>query len=655
MIRRFVWSRAIAVGFALMLGLNVAPVRAADPADDLVHVKGRVLGPDGRPMPGAAVYAVGDAWGFDAPLAEMRAAADGSFEIAFSKSHFKGEDVSFWRYTAVAAVAPGFAPAWDQWDQTDSSGNLVLQLTAEDVPIEGRIVDLEGRPVKGAMIKLQRISTEAKPLNALDITGEELSYLARPSRPQLPGFVVTGNRPIQTDEQGKFTITGIGKDRTAVLQVRGDGLAISELEVVTRKQETDSRSFQNYIEVRKTVYGASFEFVIEPGRVVEGTVRDAQTKQPLAGVTVQPSQWTRIAKSITDASGHYRIEGLRRKGVEKISAIPNDEQCYFMRDATLPNTEGSAPTTIDFELHRGTWITGKVTNAVTGEPVEGTRINYLPYVTNLYVDKLPEFHGHYAIPGPETRYVSDAKGMYRVVTAPGQAIVSAWCVSQSFRCGTGADKIKAPINPNGNHFDTYRPYPSKRNPSAMKDVEIADNVQNDTRVDFELDPGITIHIKVVDPQSNPLVGVAVYKDHPGFSMDYKKTAMFDAVAFGPDEQRDIIMWYMPRRLGKVLRLKPADAPNGELTVMLEPLATMTGRLLGNDGFPMAHALVLASYDTPGTGTDADGRFKLTVLPGGRSYQITGSQGRDEFNTDAEHITIKAGETKDLGDVRYKKY
>jgi protocatechuate 3,4-dioxygenase beta subunit len=547
-------------------------------------------------------------------------------------------------------------PVWDRWDQTNDSGNLVLQLKSGDVPIEGRILNLEGQPVNGAMVRLHHVSDQAKPLNSLGIEGGDLSYLSRQSRPLLPGFVASGGGWIETDPQGKFRIAGVGADRTAVLQIRGPGLAISEIEVATRPQEIESRAFQSYLEVRRTVYGAKFDYTIEPGRVIEGTVRDADTHEPMAGVTVAPSQWTKLAQSVTDAKGHYRIEGLRRKGVFKITAIPRDDQCYFMQDARLADADSAAATTNDFDLHRGVWITGKVTNAATGEPVEGTRINFLPYLSNPYVQKLPEFRhpvSNLEIPGDETRYVSNADGTYRVVAAPGPAIVSAWCVTQSFRHGTGSEAIKGPISKNGGNFDTYGPWASKNHPTAMKEVDIAPDVKQDTRLDFQLDPGISIHLKVVDPQGNPLVGVAASGDRPGFGMDYKKSATFDAIAFAPDERRTLWFWDMPQRLAKTITLKASDAPGGSLPVTLEPLATLTGRLIGPDGLPMANAMVQWAYDSPGAGTDSEGRFKLLVVSGRQPYHLSGIKGRQEFDTDANKIAIKAGETKDLGDVHYK--
>ena len=92
-------------------------------------------------------------WIQEPPLAEARSGADGSFEVSFHKSPFSDRSQS-WESAVVVAAAPGFGPDWDRCGHADADagagGEVVLRLVPDDVPIEGHILDLQGRPVKGA-------------------------------------------------------------------------------------------------------------------------------------------------------------------------------------------------------------------------------------------------------------------------------------------------------------------------------------------------------------------------------------------------------------------------------------------------------------------------------------------------------------------------
>ena len=53
----------------------------------------------------------------------------------------------------VIAEADGFAPAWSDRGEGTSGKPAVLRLARDDLPIEGTIADLEGRPVVGANVR----------------------------------------------------------------------------------------------------------------------------------------------------------------------------------------------------------------------------------------------------------------------------------------------------------------------------------------------------------------------------------------------------------------------------------------------------------------------------------------------------------------------
>ena len=634
----------------------------ANKKDDVVHVHGQVLDPQGHAVAGAKVVAA--IRSMDAPLAESRSRADGKFEISFPRSRWLAANDEWenrWEKTVIVASSEGFGPAWARWDQTDAAGDVSLKLVPDDIPIEGRLLDLEGRPITGARVWVDDLSGHAVDLKSMNIDRSPGDGWAAVDGPpdDIPGWAIPASKPVQTGADGRFRIGGLGRDRTANLRITGPGIVRSTVQVLTRPGQRVTRTFQNYIATTETTYGAAFDYTPAPARVVSGTVRDAKTGQPMAGVLVKRNNGgvraePNLGDVVTDANGSYRIDGIPKGRNTQLLFVPNDEQPYFMSEVDVPDTAGLAPITIDVSLHRGIWISGKVTDHVTGKPVGGTRINYLPYLTNKYAFATPEFQhasGNRRIPGPETRYHSKADGTYRLVGLPGPALVTAWCTVHSYCNGVGGDKIKCPVKPGTEIFQTYDPLAARGHPNALKEVDIPDGAQ-DTHVNFELDPGITITVSVVDPQGKPMEAFTAIGQIPSMGFERIHGSTVDAVAFRPDGERRMFIWDAARKIGKAIVLRPADVPTRKLTVRLEPWSYITGRLIGPDGQPIAKARVAVAFDQPATGTDDQGRFRLAVLSG-VEYGFDSIKGREEMLSDVGQFTVAPGQVKDLGDVHVR--
>ena len=69
----------------------------------------------------------------------------------------------------------------------------------------------------------------------------------------------------------------------------------------------------------------------------------------------------RVLKASSDAEGRYRLTGMPEGKGNMILAVPNDNQPYLAREVTVPDAKGADPVTANVELHRGVWITGRVT------------------------------------------------------------------------------------------------------------------------------------------------------------------------------------------------------------------------------------------------------------------------------------------------------
>ena len=129
----------------------------------------------------------------------------------------------------------------------------------------------------------------------------------------------------------------------------------------------------------QTIYGADFIYTAGPGRPVEGVVRDAKTGAPREGVTVVSERFAgsdygeiRTLKDITDREGSYRLVGFARGSGNRLVAVPGEDRPYFQRVVPVGDPPGIGAVVVDVELHRGIWITGKVTDKASGEPVTAT-------------------------------------------------------------------------------------------------------------------------------------------------------------------------------------------------------------------------------------------------------------------------------------------
>ena len=87
-----------------------------------------------------------------------------------------------------------------------------------------------------------------------------------------------------TDANGRFVMTGFGRDRLVSLWLNGPGVALQEIQVQTRRLPT--KQVEVPVSGRPTMrpmYGDSFVHVAERGRSIHGVVRDQGTGKPIAG------------------------------------------------------------------------------------------------------------------------------------------------------------------------------------------------------------------------------------------------------------------------------------------------------------------------------------------------------------------------------------
>ena len=241
----------------------------------------------------------------------------------------------------------------------------VAQAGPADVPINGRIVDLEGRPVAGVSVTVGSVHGPK--------TGDLNAWIdaVRKGEPPWTAYGHLGadvkipeafRRDVTTDNHGRFRIAGMGRERVVELKIKGDSVAYTTIDVVTRTTEPfRAPGFPDtHGPGAQTIFGDDFTYTANTGRPIEGVVRDAKTKRPMAGVSVQSWRFagsdfvdTRQLKTVSDENGRFRLVGMPKGKGNVAIAVPRDDQPYFMREAPVGDPPGIGPVAVEIELHRG--------------------------------------------------------------------------------------------------------------------------------------------------------------------------------------------------------------------------------------------------------------------------------------------------------------
>jgi RNA polymerase sigma factor (sigma-70 family) len=695
------WARQSVRDKPVALAAGQAPDPAKPPAPapaavaSKMSVHGRVLDPDGKPVAGAKLFlppsreSVG---GMIASLLPPRpvATTDGEGRFAFQADP---PPPGLGSFLPVIAVAPGFGPDWANAGKPGPDGDLTLRLVADDVPIRGRVVDLEGRPVPGATVRIESLEAAAgndlgqvlKAAAQNEPIWPQTAVARRLSHPRYAGLAGT----VTADSAGRFEIRGVGRERIAVLQIEGASIEHRIVRIVVRPG-FDPQSLggphpepgYDQPPPRPTVYGPDFVHSARPSQLVTGTVTDKATGRPLAGVGV--NGWVEVgwgqdnAHTTTDAQGRYRLVGLPKVPQRQVTFFAADTGApYLNAGYVVADVPGVQPITFDVGLVRGAAISGRITDKVTGKPIKDAGICYNPLAGNPFYDKTPGSSSH-SFSGIACN--TDADGRYRLVALPGPGLMTAQVNIRGDQISTYArtrfdpkDKPRAYLQQAdrmGEGFTTadgHLEFLSHQ--SAYRVIDPAAGATALT-CDLQFDPGLSLSGTIVDPTGKPLVGCMAV----GLTATYDhvrtlSTAAFTAIALDPQQSRTVAFMHKDRKLAGLITLTGAEATPP--TVKLEPCGTVTGRVLDADGRPIAGVGVQIGYYSmdlgalapnirtfgPAAETDRDGRFRIDGLIADQSFGIGfRSKGRVlEIDQRKQNQAVKSGAVLDFGDLRTKPY
>jgi RNA polymerase sigma factor (sigma-70 family) len=689
---------ALTVAAALAAGIGLTARRA--PADDpppaarpaapaadapvrVVNV--RVLGPDGQPQAGARLFLPRvlkspPQFPEDVEFAERGTTdADGRCRLTLAPAEAAGP----LRLTLLAR-ADGLGCDWSEL--TNAGDELTLRL-ARDVPIEGRIVGTEGRPVAGAAVGVNTLFTT--PDERLDgfLAAWPRGWQSSPQQvlKRAYGPLDRALPAVRTGADGRFRITGVGVERVALLDVAGPGIARASVWVAARPG-LDVRPLNRAAvaavpaelrdETDPQLYGPAFDYVAAPGKTIEGMVRDAATGRPLAGVTVDTeAAYNAHVAAVTDAEGRYRLAGVPKQRTYLVGAEPPDGSPYVRAGARPDDTPGLQPVRADLTLARGVVVTGRLTDRATGRPVPGG-LRYAPLPENTFFGK----PGHDSYKYERLTTPVEADGRFRIVVIPGPGVLMAQAHQTEGAPGglrinpfrqaefTPEERKRVPV---ADEDDGARYFIAAANAReslelnhAVKLLDLAEG-SGPVTCDLSLERGRTLAVQVQGPDGRPVAGahVAGLTDLP-WRIHTLPSADATVHALDPDRPRRLVFFHADRRLAGVLTVRGDEVEPP--VVRLAAAGAVTGRVLDADGQPVASATVELSSSGPAgqlyrrlhegrelPRTGPDGRFRLDGIIPDLKFALSIRRGQTLLvgTPRIGHREVAPGRTLDLGEVR----
>ncbi len=167
------------------------------PAPGRMTIGGRVLDPQGKPLPNASVIVYGASkQGGDilkhsssAPRVLGEANCDGSGQFRLDMPRISSATHYM---VGAAALAPGFGVGWVELDVDATMPVAVITLRPEQV-IEGRLFDITGQVAQGVRVSVEGIGHPARSGGLAGRRGRGTAFLGRKSRQAHARVAAAGN------------------------------------------------------------------------------------------------------------------------------------------------------------------------------------------------------------------------------------------------------------------------------------------------------------------------------------------------------------------------------------------------------------------------------------------------------------------------------
>jgi hypothetical protein len=617
------------------------------------------------------------------PHVRATTGADGRFRFTANRTELaSGLGRLPWLRASLAAFAEGYGPAWTEGLTIDDPDGNRLELVADDAPIAGRLMDLEGRPLPDVTVRVVQIDvTPTEDLSPWLSEAQKdpktaFGAFRRMFTQWSPESLLMLIPPAKTGADGRFRLRGVGRERVVSLVIQGARVQTRVVQVMTRVGSSKLMRPpvpEGQVQIDILIYPIGFEHIAAPGREVEGDVVDAATGQPVPGVVIRPKmiqygafenpygllRWRpdRAIRTATDARGHYRLDGMPVGHPVELGTMLSDRTPYRPMSQELPDAPGIGPTRLDFKLVRGIPVEGKVTNRTTGKPVAAF-VEYHPTLENPNLSSIQDVDLFEPI-------VTRLDGSFTLPALPGPGAVIATVMDDDDRFLT-ADRARAHQPAQARKLGIIRGVTSPARSQALEPIT-PESTAKTYRCDLSVVPSPEPIVKILDPDGRPLAGAIVSGAQ---SSDLSRECWWQSRQHGVfrvtglihHRIRNLAIHHEGRRLAGTLAVR--DAEPGPLVARLRPWGTVSGRLVDRDGRPRPG--VVLSYQDSYHGrrpfaqafpkdvtTDSSGRFTFVGLVPDQEYAI--KLVPEDVYAPTVSVSwphaVEAGETKELGDVR----
>ncbi len=348
-----------------------------------VEIQGRVLGVDGKPKGGAKLLLLGR----DGEAKQLGvSAADGRFTVTVPK-----EPMYRSLFRDLVAQVDGLGIDFIGLRRDNPAKSVELRLV-KDQAIRGRVVNTEGKPVRGVRVAVASVDVPIN--NSLDtfLDAWMKLLLANGKGTNTAKALWAGTGAVlatTTDADGRFALHGIGAERTATLRLSGGGIADTSVNIANRAgfdpkpyNQAFRRLFRPCQRQQRSSAGCSrgccpvLMFPLSP-RLKRSFAASSRTPTP---ARVSRGWWSALTgywdemmwpfplKAKTNAEGRYEIHGVRKAKKYLIQFMIDAVTGYRPSQVWAEDTAGYQPVSADLKVKKGVIVTGKVIDGATARP-----------------------------------------------------------------------------------------------------------------------------------------------------------------------------------------------------------------------------------------------------------------------------------------------
>ncbi|MDE0185887.1 MAG: sigma-70 family RNA polymerase sigma factor [Candidatus Poribacteria bacterium] len=522
------------------------PATAAGNEGENLIYSGRVVDSDGAPVADAEVfYSIR----LDPSKSVARTGADGTFRFKFPRPSVKERDK-----VSIVAKHPKYAIGWQNCP-LQSKLDIEIQLGTPGV-ISGRILNSAGDPILDAEARIQYL-----------FSGYPTSGMPEGDL----GMDVYPIQPAVTDTNGEFVLRGLPQGTTINLQILGPGYA-------------EERQYSVPVGAKE------LEFRLKREARIEGRLSYAETGAPVISATVGllridlPGPEV-LGRASVDANGNFLLHNIPH-GMYNLFLDEGPEGWTAVAKVNIQVDEGQTVSNVDLSLVRGGFITARVNDRDTNEPIANSYVSFIP--SGALGD------------GGRT----DENGIYRFYAAPGRVLVS----------------ISAPSG----YLDIGR---------IRRHVEVVE--AETVAVDFQFSKGIDLIVRAVAATGKPVSGARIsdISDKREWDEEYGKSSEigeFTVRGLLPEQKLTLKAEHSGINLRGTAKVEVQLGASVEIRMERYERVTVSGRVVSRAGKPITTANIelmrwyreihMGRSSTAAV-TDGDGRFREIGLIIGDEYGI----------------------------------